>query len=101
MARMRGNVTGGVVGALTIVGTTAANGGFDVGGSAQARTTFYPLGFFEPGQSLSGTAQLLGDVELRGQGFGPTSGTYSGIVDNTSQSQNRSDVTLPPPYGWR
>ncbi|HEX7480198.1 MAG TPA: DUF6055 domain-containing protein [Polyangiales bacterium] len=98
---VRGNITGGVVGALTIVGTDAPNNGFDVGGSAQAHTTFYPLGFFEAGQLLSGTAQLRGDVELRGQGFGPTTGTYSGFVDSSSPSDTQSDVTHAPPYVWR
>ena len=50
---VKGTVTGGTVGALSLVGltTTPANG-FNVGGSAAVKTTFMPLGFFESGQSL-------------------------------------------------
>lgn len=51
------SVSGGSVGALSILNR------FTVSGSAQVQTTFYPPGFFESGQGLSGTARLYGDVE--------------------------------------
>ncbi|MFG6459907.1 hypothetical protein, partial [Roseateles sp. BYS96W] len=44
-----GTVSGGTVGGLSVVGVTGSpwgNNNFVVGGSAQVRTTFYPLGFF-------------------------------------------------------
>jgi hypothetical protein len=53
-------VSGGTVGALTILNR------FSVSGSATVQTTFYPPGFFESGQGASGTARLYGDVEYRG-----------------------------------
>jgi Family of unknown function (DUF6055) len=99
-----GTVSGGTVGALTLVGSTTgpynANS-FSIGGSAQADTTFYPLGWFESGQSLSGTARLFGDVEFRGQGFSESTGSFYGFVDNTIASETISDITSPPPYAWR
>ena len=94
-----GTVSGGTVGALSLVGSDANP--FDISGSARAQSTFYPLGFFESGQSISGTAALFGDVEFRGQGFTKSSGSYSGFVDNTIASQTIADITVPPPYAWR
>jgi hypothetical protein len=99
-----GTVSGGTVGALSLVGSTTgpynANP-FNIGGSAKAQSTFYPLGFFEPGQSITGTAWLFGDIEFRGQGFSESSGSYDGFVDNTIASETINDVTTPPPYTWR
>ena len=63
-------------------------------GSAQVQTTFYPPGFFETGQGLSGTARLFGDVEYRGQGLNKSSGSFYGFVDNAtaeSDDQRRDD----------
>jgi hypothetical protein len=101
---VHGAVSGGSVGALTLVGSTTgpynANS-FNISGSARAQTTFYPLGFFEPGQSISGSARLFGDVEFRGQGFSQAGGSYYGFVDNTIASETIGDVTTPPPYAWR
>lgn len=97
---VNGTVSGGTVGALTLVGSSDANS-FQISGSAVARTTFYPLGFFEAGQSISGTALLFGDVEFRGQGFSETSGSYYGYVDSTIASGTVNDVTIAPPYAWR
>jgi hypothetical protein len=72
-----------------------------VADSAKVQTTFYPLGFFESGQGLSATAALLGDVEYRGQGTNRSSGSFSGFVDDTTQSASMNDITTPPPYAWR
>jgi Family of unknown function (DUF6055) len=101
---VHGTVSGGTVGALTLVGSTTAPynaNPFDISGSAQAQTTFYPLGWFESGQSLSGTARLFGDIEFRGQGFSESSGSFYGYVDDTIAAETIGDVTGPPPYTWR
>jgi hypothetical protein len=97
---VKGTVSGGTVGALSLIGGSSANS-FTVAGTAKVQTTFYPLGFFEAGQGLSGTATLLGDVEYRGQGTNRTSGSFSGFVDDTTASSNMTEVTAPPPYTWR
>jgi hypothetical protein len=99
-----GTVSGGTVGALTLVGSTTApnnNNPFSISGSAKAQATFYPLGFFESGQSISGSAALFGDIEFRGQGFTETTGSYYGYVDNTIAAETIDDLTVAPPYVWR
>ena len=101
---VNGTISGGTVGALTLVGSTTgpynANS-FNISGSATAQTTFYPLGFYESGQSISGSARLFGDVEFRGQGFTKATGSYSGFVDSTIASETISDITAASPYAWR
>jgi len=97
---VKGTVSGGTVGALSLIGSSSANS-FTVAGSAKVQTTFYPVGFFESGQGLSGTASLLGDVEYRGQGTNRSSGSFSGFVDDSSASASMTEVTAPPPYAWR
>jgi hypothetical protein len=90
-----GTVSGGRVGALSIVRN------FTVSPSAVAQTTFYPLGFFEPNQAISGSARLYGDVEYRGAGANRSSGQCSGFVDGaTCIPGTINDVTVPPPYAW-
>lgn len=93
-------VLSGSVSAATVGGLTTLSG-ISLSGAAVARTSFYPLGYFERGQSLSGTATLYGDVELRGSGLGLSSGAYCGFVDAATASQSIADVTVAPPYGWR
>jgi hypothetical protein len=88
-------VSGGSVGALSVMNR------FNVSGTARVQTTFYPAGFFESGQGLSGSARLFGDVEYRGQGLNRNSGSFYGFVDAATQSQTINDVTTPPPYSWR
>ncbi len=90
----RGTVSGGTVGALSIIGT--ARSGFTVSGSPTVRTTFLPLGWFG-GTSVNGSATLVGDVEYN---VSVTSGFHYGLVDGTSRSPV-SEVTTPPPYSWR
>jgi len=97
---VKGTVSGGTVGALSLIGSASANA-FTVAGSAKVQASFYPLGYFESGQGLSGTASLLGDVEYRGQGTNRSSGSFSGFVDDTTQSATMTEVTKPPPYAWR
>jgi hypothetical protein len=74
---------------------------FNVSADARVETTFYPPGFFENGQGLSGTARLYGDVEYRGQGLNRNAGSFYGYVDTATASEAITDVTLPPPYTWR
>lgn len=93
----RGTVSGGVVGAMTLVGN--ANAAFDIS-SGTARTTFYPLGFFEPNQGLAG-GTLVGDVEYRGANLSLSSGTCSGFVDNATCLAPGDDATPLPPYAWQ
>lgn len=88
-------VSGGTVGALSLLNR------FNVSGTARVETAFYPPGFFENGQGLSGTARLYGDVEYRGQGLNRNAGSFYGYVDTATASEAISDVTLPPPYTWR
>ena len=90
-----GTVSGGTVGALATLNR------FNVSGSARVQTTFYPPGFFESGQGLSGTARLFGDVEYRGQGTNRSSGSFYGFVDGSTPSATINDVTVAPPYSWR
>jgi len=98
-----GTVSGGTVGALSTVGVRASPGvganAFEIS-AGTARTTFYPLGFFESGQGLSGGA-LVGDVEYRGVDLSRTSGTCAGFVDNATCVDPGAEVTLAPPYAWR
>jgi hypothetical protein len=88
-------VSGGTVGAFSILSR------FTVSGSATIQTTFYPPGFFEPGQAASGTARLYGDVEYRGEGLNRSSGAFYGFVDAMTQSATIDDVTPEPPYEFR
>jgi hypothetical protein len=91
-----GTVSGGTVAGLTIL-----DNGFRVNGGTVA-TTFYPMGFFEGGQSVSGSVRLIGDVEYRGQGLDKSSGTYYGFVDSsTGPEGNTNDVSPAGPYIWR
>jgi len=91
-----GSVSGGTVGAAAILSNN-----FSVTGDAQVFTTFYPVGFYEGGQGLSGTAMLYGDVEYRGQGLNKSSGSYSGYVESSSASQSINDTNPTPPFTWR
>ncbi|HKP62612.1 MAG TPA: DUF6055 domain-containing protein, partial [Polyangiales bacterium] len=99
-----GTVSGGTIGALSIIGSKSppynANA-FNVSGTATTKTTFYPLGFFEGGQSIAGNATLYGDVEFRGASFSMSSGSYSGIVSSSEHTAVAKEVTQPPPYAWR
>jgi Family of unknown function (DUF6055) len=95
-------VTAGTVSGGSVTGLSVLSNGFTVTGSAKVATTFMPLGFFEGGQTASGTAQVIGDVEYRGQGLNKSSGTYYGFVDSTiNGASNTTDVTTAAPYTWR
>jgi hypothetical protein len=93
-----GTVSGGTVGGLTVLETGAT-----ISGSAKVELAWpYGPAWFEKPQSVSGSAVMLGDLELRGANQGESSGTYCGFVDNTvSNNCTPSDVTTAPPYAWR
>ncbi|KYF64729.1 DUF6055 domain-containing protein [Sorangium cellulosum] len=100
---VNGTISGGRIGALSLVGQGGAGiqaRDFDVSGSAVVQTTFYPLGWFGGGQSVSGTARLLGDVEF--VATSKSSNTFYGFVpgDWTGVS-SVAEVTVAPPYAWR
>lgn len=92
---VNGTVSGGTVGGLSIVGEINSSGSgntFKVSGSAKVHTTFYPLGFYESGQSAAGSLNLYGDVEYRGTGLSLTSGNRSGFVDQSSTTGSATDI---------
>jgi hypothetical protein len=93
----RGTVSGGTVGALSIIGNGST--AFNVT-SGTVKTTFYPLGFFAAGQSVAG-GSLIGDVEFQGANVSRTTGTCSGFVDGTTCTAPGTDATPAPPYSWR
>ena len=104
-------VVNAVVGDSAVVkGISVLAGGITVSGNAQVNTTFQPPGTFEPQQVLTGTAQLVGDVELRGVGLNVSQGVFYGFLDApTSQDVNQGsartapvqEVTAAPSYVWR
>ena len=99
-----GSVTGGTVGGLSVIGVSGSpwgNNAFTVSGSAQVRTTFYPLGFFEANQGASGTLNLVGDVEYRGTGLNLSAGTQSGLVEQTSAAGSNTDINQKTTLTWR
>ena len=93
-----------------VKGISVLAGGITVSGSAQVDTSFQPPGTYEPQQILTGTAQLIGDVELRGANLNVSQGVYYGFVDSSTvqdikQGSTRSgsvqEVTASPVYTWR
>ncbi|AUX24377.1 sugar-binding protein [Sorangium cellulosum] len=100
---INGSISGGRIGALSLVGQGGAGvpaRGFDVTGSALVQTTFYPLGWFGAGQSVSGTARLLGDVEFVASS--KSSNTFYGFVPNDwDGAATVTEVTVAPPYAWQ
>ncbi len=100
----KGTVSGGTVTGISLVGSQANYGGnnnaFNMTGGT-VNTTFYPLGFFAPGQGLSAGGSLIGDVELQGANVNRSSGTCSGFVDGATCVAPGSDSTPASPYSWR
>ncbi len=101
---VNGTVSGGTVGALSLIGVTSHPGHgaatFNVSGSAVVQGTFYPLGWFGSGQSATGTARLLGDLEFVASS--KSSNTFYGFVDDGWVGVSSvTEVTVAPPYAWR
>ena len=103
-------IRGGTISGNAIIGAmSVVDDGVTVKDNAVVRTTFLGIGGFELGTELSGTAQIIGDAEVRG---GPklSKGVYSGFVDQDSQKDPKqgADLTAPVPevtaagaYSWR
>jgi len=75
---------------------------------ARVATAFVGIGEFEQNIIVSGTAQLIGDVEQRGASF--ARGAYSGFVDQAAASDPKrgaelstapAEITSQPRYEWR
>lgn len=101
---INGSVSGGTVGALSLIGVAShphhGASNFNVSGSAKVLGTFYPLGWFGNNQSVSGTATLIGDLEFVANN--KTANTFYGFVANEWNGVTSSnDVTVAPPYIWR
>ena len=96
-------ILGGTVSGGTVSGLTVMSNSMTVSGSALVRVSWaYGPGWFEKPQSVSGTAQLLGDIEYRGANMTESTGSYCGFVDDTISSNcTGQDVTTAPPYAWR
>jgi hypothetical protein len=103
-ARIDGHavILSGTVSSGTVTGLSIVKTGMTVNGGTVNVSWPYAPGWFETPQSVSGTAQLLGDIEYRGANMTETSGSYCGFVDNTITSNcTGADVTVAPPYVWR
>lgn len=102
-------VTGGTVQDDAIVGgLSVISDGVTVKDHGVVKTIFKGIGAFEPGTVIGGTAQVLGDVEMRG---GPTltKGVFYGFVDQSSMTDPAKggdltapvpEVTAKPDYSW-
>jgi hypothetical protein len=93
-----GTVTSGTIGGLTVLPASAT-----VNGSAKVVLAWpYGPAWFEKPQTVGDTAQVLGDLELRGANTSETSGSYCGFVDSTINNNcAMPDMTIAPPYVWR
>ncbi|MEN0036826.1 MAG: DUF6055 domain-containing protein [Cellvibrio sp.] len=101
---VNGTVSGGTVGALSLIGVAShphhGASSFNVSGSAKVLSTFYPMGWFGSNQSASGTATLMGDLEFVASG--KSSNTFYGFVANDWNGvSSATEVTVAPPYVWR
>jgi hypothetical protein len=77
--------------------------------NARTAMTFAGLGFFEDNIVLAGTAQMIGDVEKRGEQTPFTRGVFYGFVDDGRRLDPRyganltapvPEVTFQPNYVW-
>lgn len=94
-------VDGATVNGGTVSGLSVLRSGLTVSGNATVRLGWpYAPGFFERPQSVSGTATLLGDLELRGANTSKTSGSFCGFADGaTDDNCSMPDVTLKS-WSW-
>lgn len=101
---INGTVSGGTVGAMSLIGVAShphhGAASFNVSGSATVRSTFYPMGWFGNNQTASGTAVLVGDLEFVA-GQKSSNSFYGFVADDWNGVSSITEVTLPPPYDWR
>lgn len=92
------------VGALSVI-----NGNVLVTDDTVILSTFKGPGAFEPGAVISGTAQLIGDTELR-DGLHLSRGVYYGFVDRENSTKPKEgaartrpvpEVTAKPDFSWQ
>ena len=100
---INGSVSGGTVGALSLIGVAGnphhGSASFNVRDSAVVQSTFYPMGWFGNGASASGTARMLGDLEVYSS---KSNNIFYGLVDDNWGGVSYVDeVTIKPPYFWR
>ena len=99
---------GQLLGKARVSALSVIRGDTIVRDDARVATTFLGIGEYEKNIVLSGTAQLIGDVEQRGASF--ARGIFSGFVEQaTVRDPNRGagltkappQVTSTPNYVWR
>ncbi len=99
---------GRVEGDAVVAAMTVVDGDTALRDRARAATVFRALGGFEGGIVLSGTAQVIGDVEQRGASA--AAGVFYGFVDSGRTTDPRygaalaapvAEVTAVPWYRWR
>jgi hypothetical protein len=104
-ARIEGHavITGGNVTSGTVSGISVLQSGYTVSGAARVALGWpYGPGWFERPQTISGSAVMIGDLELRGANQNKASGTYCGIVEGSAAGTcDGADVTAKPPFQWR
>ncbi|SEN68793.1 hypothetical protein SAMN05192583_3314 [Sphingomonas gellani] len=110
-ARIEGHalvIDGQVLGRARVEGLSVIQADTTVKDDARVATTFQPIGAFEHGIVLSGSAQLVGDVEERG--VSARAGVYYGLVDSQAVGDAAHGATLTAPvpeltaapsYRWR
>ncbi|WP_404337639.1 Svx/AvrXca family virulence/avirulence protein [Sphingomonas sp. MMS12-HWE2-04] len=101
-------LSGSVRGTARIEALSVIRGDTVVQDEARVATVFSGIGEFERGIVLSGTAQLIGDVEQRGASL--AHGVYYGFVDQAAGTDPKRgadltapvrEITAPPVYRWR
>jgi len=97
-----GTVSGGRVGALSLVGQGGSGiqaRSFNVSNNATVLGTFYPLSWFGNNLTASGTSTFVGDLEIY---TSKSSNVFYGLVnDGWSGAPSHNEVTIAPPYAWR
>lgn len=78
-----------------VSGLTVLRGDTVVRDRARARTSMLGLGEYEKGIVLSGTAQVIGDVELRGASL--QKGTFHGFIDEGTARDPARGLNLNAP----
>jgi len=100
---INGNVNGGTVGAMSLIGVNGnphhGAAGFNVRDNAVVQSTFYPMGWYGNGLTASGSARMVGDLEVYSS---KSNNIFYGLVNNDWNGvSNIDEVTIKPPYYWR
>lgn len=100
---VNGTVSGGTVGAMSLIGVQSHPGhgaaSFNVRDNALVQSTFYPLGWFGNNLTASGNVRLVGDLEIYSS---KSTNIFFGLVNDAWNGEALVDeVTVSPPYQWR